>query len=498
MNLAERPQRRSLATLSYDNRFAALPESYYARVNPTALPAPELVALNPDAAALIDLDPDDAALTEVLAGNRLLPGMDPVAAVYAGHQFGAYVPRLGDGRALLLGQIVGAHGALWELQLKGAGPTPYSRHADGRAVLRSTVREYLASEAMHALGIPTTRALSIVVSPLEVYRETIEHAAVLGRMAPSHVRFGSFEYFYYRGEHEALKPLADHVIDTHFAELAGRADRYAAWLGEVVTRTARLMAQWQAVGFVHGVMNTDNFSVLGLTLDYGPYGFMDDFQAGQVFNHTDERGRYAWNRQPQVGQWNVSRLLQACLPLLHAVPEQALEIANDLLDRYPAAYAEAMLARWGAKLGLREVSDGDRDLINGWLSLLHSARADFTRCFRGLSALRRDGDEAPPIRDEIADPAAFDAWLQQYRARLRRDAEDDAARAARIDSVNPLYVLRNHLAQHAIERAEAGDYSEIETLRRLLSRPFTAQPGREHYAEAPPEALRQLPLSCSS
>lgn len=502
MNLPECRPFPALEGLHYDNRFAALPESYYARVQPTPLAEPRLASFNPDAAALLDLDAgvtEDPAFVEVMAGNRLLPGMDPVAAVYAGHQFGVFVPQLGDGRAILLGQVCNRAGEHWEVQIKGAGPTPYSRFADGRAVLRSTIREYLASEALHGLGIPTTRALSIVVAPLEdVYRETVESAAVLCRLAPSHVRFGSFEYFYCRREHDRLKLLADHVINGHFADLADRPDKYAAWLTEVLERTARLMAQWQSVGFVHGVMNTDNFSVLGLTLDYGPYGFMDAFDAHRVFNHTDEGGRYAWDQQPQVGHWNVSRLLQASLPLLDKVPEKALEIANGILGCYRPAHAKAMLGLWGGKLGLREVSDDDRDLIDAWLSLLDRSKADFTRCFRGLSQVVAAGDSAPPIRDEIADIAGFDSWLGDYRQRLQQQAEGDVERATRMNAANPKYVLRNHLAQHAIERAQADDFSEIETLRLLLSRPFDEQPEHDAYAEEPPEALRHLELSCSS
>lgn len=275
-------------------------------------------------------------------------------------------------------------------------------------------------------------------------------------------------------------------------------DRYAAWLTEVVERTARLMAQWQAVGFVHGVMNTDNFSTLGLTLDYGPYGFMDAFEVHKVFNHTDGGGRYAWDQQPQIGHWNVSRLLQACLPLLDEVPEKALEIANGILERYPPAYTAAMLGLWGRKLGLHEVNQDDRDLINGWLSLLDRSHADFTRCFRGLSQVVTASDAPPPIRDEIVDIAGFDNWLNDYRRRLQQQSEDDAARAARMNAVNPRYVLRNHLAQRTIDQAQTGDFSEIEVLRKLLSRPFDDQPDRSAYAEPPPEALQHLELSCSS
>ncbi|MEW6613804.1 MAG: protein adenylyltransferase SelO family protein, partial [Pseudomonadota bacterium] len=295
---------RPLEDLDFDNSFARLPEPFYSRVMPTPVPAPELLSYNETAAALLDLDPREAQrpeFVEYFSGNRPLPGSEPLAALYAGHQFGHYVPQLGDGRAILLGEVRNRAGERWELQLKGAGRTPYSRGGDGRAVLRSTIREYLCSEAMHGLGIPSTRALCIVGSELEVYRESVERGAVLLRLAPSHVRFGSFEVFFYRDQHAELKLLADYVIERHYPELADGDDRYVRFFQEVVLRTARLLAQWQAVGFAHGVMNTDNMSILGLTLDYGPFGFLDRYDPGFICNHSDHAGRYAFDRQPQIG-----------------------------------------------------------------------------------------------------------------------------------------------------------------------------------------------------
>ncbi|HEY0975820.1 MAG TPA: protein adenylyltransferase SelO family protein, partial [Solimonas sp.] len=319
------------------------------------------------------------------------------------------------------------------------------------------------------------------------------------RVAPSHVRFGHFEVFYDRDQHEPLFTLADHVIGEHFPELVDRDDRYAAWLGSVVGRTAQLIAHWQAVGFCHGVMNTDNMSVLGLTLDFGPYGFIDGFDAHHICNHSDEGGRYAYDRQPQIGHWNCSRLIQACLPLLHADPERAVEIGQALLDRYPDTYGQQVTARWRDKLGLRDAQDGDVDLINRFLSLLHRGRSDFTRAFRTLATVRADDDTAPSaLRDGIHDVAALDAWLPDYRARLRAQAEDDGARAARMNAVNPKFVLRNHLAQRAIEAAERDDAGEIETLLNVLRRPFDEQPEHEAYAQEPPPEARQLEVSCSS
>ena len=490
---------RTLETLPLDNRFARLPADYYSRVQPTPLPEPRLLHFNADAAALIDLDPAQAQrpeFAEIFGGNRLLPGAEPLAMLYAGHQFGSWVPQLGDGRAILLAQARNTRGESWDLQLKGAGPTPYSRFADGRAVLRSTIREYLCSEAMHGLGIPTTRALCIVTSPEKIRRETIETAAVVCRMAPSHVRFGNFEVFYYREQYDQLRPLADHVIAEHFPQHAGD---YAAWLTEITERTARLMAQWQAVGFCHGVMNTDNMSILGLTLDYGPYGFMDGFDAGHICNHSDEGGRYAYDRQPGIGHWNVSRLLQATLPLLRDDPEQALPVAQNILDRFGPVYADAVTALWRAKLGLRDAKDSDPELINRFLSILHRGKSDFTRSFRHLSRLRTDTDApASGIREEIADLEAFDAWITDYRARLRSEQSDDAERTARMNAVNPKYILRNHLAQRAIEVAQSGDASEIERLMTLLRRPYDEHLEYEAYAAEPPASARLIEVSCSS
>ncbi|MGQ0701251.1 MAG: protein adenylyltransferase SelO [Panacagrimonas sp.] len=490
-----------LSQLHLVNRFAQLPPAYFSRVQPEPLSAPRMVHFNAALADEIGLPASAASDPEflaVMAGNAPMPGGEPLATVYAGHQFGTFVPQLGDGRALLLGQVRNARGELFELQLKGAGHTPYSRFADGRAVLRSTIREYLCSEAMYGLSIPTTRALCMIASPDPVRRETIEPAAIVCRVAPTLVRFGHFEFHYYRNDHARLAPLADHVIEAHFPQFAEFPNKYATWLGEVVERTARLMAQWQTVGFCHGVMNTDNFSVLGLTLDYGPFGFLDGFDSHHICNHSDEAGRYAYDQQPRIGYWNCSRLLQATLPLLHEVPEQAVEIAQGILGRYPAAYADAVLGTWRAKLGLREAREGDRDLVNLFLNILERGKNDFTRCFRGLSRIVASTDTAPAIRDEITDVAAFDAWLADYRTRLQAEAQDDGARAAQMNAVNPKYVLRNHLVQIAIERATAGDDSEVERLFRLLSRPFDEQPDFESYADAPPAWAQEISVSCSS
>ncbi|HUR42031.1 MAG TPA: protein adenylyltransferase SelO [Verrucomicrobiae bacterium] len=520
--------KRALDELLPDSLLPGLGTNYYSTVPTTPVSEPHLVAFNPDAAALIDLDPAqarDARFIEVMAGNAPMPHGESVAMLYAGHQFGVFVPQLGDGRAITVGEVKNARGEHWELQLKGAGKTPYSRFGDGRAVLRSTIREYLCGEAMHGLGIPTTRSLCIVGSPLPVQRETMETAAVLCRMAPSHVRFGSFEVFYYRGEHGRLAPLADHVIRNHFPDIGARAPPteaplpparetrpytkeasteslpaersvggplgptdYAAWLKEVIERTARLMAQWQSVGFCHGVMNTDNFSILGLTLDYGPYGFMEQFEPGWICNHTDEGGRYSYENQPGIGHWNCSKLLQATLPLLDDKPEAAVEKAYALLEAYGPAFTAENVARWRAKLGLREPRDSDPDLVNRLLDVMARSKADFTTVFRLLK-------NPAAVRDHMLDLECYDAWLADYRARLAHENSDDAGRAARMDAANPKYVLRNHLAQAAIEKAQVGDFGEIEVLRALLARPFDEQPGYEAYTQP---GTQKIEVSCSS
>ncbi|MEA3219658.1 protein adenylyltransferase SelO [Immundisolibacter sp.] len=475
--------------------YARLPADFYAPQAPTLLPQPYLIAFNLDLGGQLGLSgglgPRDI---NTLCGNHVPAHVQPLAAAYAGHQFGVYVPQLGDGRALLLGDLIDVDGARHELQLKGAGPTPFSRGADGRAVLRSTIREYLASEAMHGLGIPTTRALAIVGSDQPVYREQIETAAVLARLAPSHVRFGSFEFFHYRGEAQRVAQLADFVIDTQFPALGGLPDRHDHLLREVIERTARLVAAWQAQGFVHGVMNTDNMSILGLTLDYGPYGFLDHFEAARVFNHTDQRGRYAYANQGRVGLWNLHALAEALSTLIPADAREAALATFEPL--FVGAYGELMRR----KLGLREARAQDANLVDRLLQALQAGRVDYPAFMRGLGAFRPDdaATRAPLLALSRA-PAALAAWLDDYAGRLAGESDPGEARQARMDAINPLYVLRTHLAERAIRRAaDHRDYSEIERLRRLLARPFTPCPEMDEYAAPPPDDGGAIELSCSS
>jgi uncharacterized protein YdiU (UPF0061 family) len=488
---------RKLNELVFDNTYARLPAAFYSKVNPTALLDPHLVSFNTAAAELIELDPREASrpeFVEYFSGGRALPGAEPLAMLYAGHQFGSYVPQLGDGRAILLGEVRNARGAKWDLHLKGAGQTPYSRGFDGRAVLRSTIREYLCGEAMHALGIPSSRALCIIGSDEPVRRETIETAATLVRMAESHVRFGTFEVFYYRKQPERVRELADYVIANHFPAPASAEDKYRQFLLEVVRRTARLIAKWQAVGFAHGVMNTDNMSILGLTLDYGPFGFMDDYQAGFICNHSDYSGRYAFAAQPAVGLWNLSRLAQTLLPLI------TLEEARDALETYQPAFAEHYGELVRAKLGFDTEAEEDAELVLSLLSLLEASAVDYTSFFRRLGNFKTADDARhDELRDMFIEPAAFDAWAVRYRARLLSESSVDAERKSRMDQVNPKYVLRNYLAQNAISAAvERRDYTEIARLLELLRAPFAEQPAMERYAAPPPDWGKRLAVSCSS
>lgn len=487
---------KTLEQLQFDNSFARLAEKFYSRVTPIPQGKPYLVSFNRAAAELIELDPAEAERDDfpaIFSGHQLLPGSEPVAAVYAGHQFGVYVPRLGDGRAVLLGEVVNSNQQRWDLQLKGAGPTPYSRMGDGYAVLRSTIREYLCSEAMHGLGIPTTRALCIVGSDAPVYRETVETGATILRMAASHVRFGSFEYFSHTRQHDLLQQLADYVISYHFPALADGDDKYPRFFSEVVERTAKLLAQWQAVGFAHGVMNTDNMSILGLTIDYGPYGFLDQYQPGFICNHSDHQGRYAFHQQPNIGLWNLACLAQALLPL---IDEQTLKA---ILDDYAGIYNNTYLSLMQHKLGLSQTRTDDAELIRNWLELMAQSGADYTNTMRALGEFRcAENADNSAIRDRFIDREAFDAWAKRYTERLTSEASVDEERRLRMNQLNPKYILRNYLAQTAIEKAQNKDFSEIDNLLALLSKPYSEQPSMAAYADEPPDWGRRIEVSCSS
>jgi serine/tyrosine/threonine adenylyltransferase len=463
---------------------------------PQAVPQPHWVARSDELAQALGLHgwlqgPEALAL---LSGAEQPPG-GTLATVYSGHQFGTWAGQLGDGRALLLGEVATPLGAM-ELQLKGSGLTPFSRMGDGRAVLRSSIREFLCSEAMHALGIPTTRALALVGSPLPVRRETVETAAIVTRVAPSFLRFGHFEHFTHtQPDTAALQALADAVIARFYPEAAEAAQPCAALLEAVTRRTAALLAQWQAVGFCHGVMNTDNMSILGLTIDYGPFGFLDAFEPNHICNHSDHQGRYAWARQPNVALWNLHALAQALLPLMGDDTDTALAA----LQAYHTAYPQAMLDAWRAKLGLATAHSGDRDLADALLKLMAADHADFTITFRRLCGYSTaPGADNSAVRDLFINRPGFDDWAALYAARLAAEGSVDAERATRMRRQNPKFVLRNHLAEQAIRQAQAGDFSEVHRLHHVLQRPFDEQPEHEADAGFPPAWAQQLEVSCSS
>lgn len=498
-----------LNQLQLDNSFGALPDNFYTRLAPQGLKHPWLLHANDHAAALIGLSVQALHSDEFLrvcSGQMPLPGGDTLAAVYSGHQFGVWAGQLGDGRAHLLGEVVGPH-ANWELQLKGAGMTPYSRMGDGRAVLRSSVREYLASEAMYGLGIPTTRALALVASDDPVSRETIETAAIVMRMSPSFVRFGSFEHWSSKRQPDELRTLANYVIDKFYpdcrtgqnGEALGLDGAVLRMLGEVTRRTAVLMADWQSVGFCHGVMNTDNMSILGLTLDYGPFGFMDGFRLDHICNHSDAQGRYAWNRQPSAALWNLYRLGASLQPLANDADALRAE-----LDQFESIFTQAFHQRMAAKLGIQTWLPEDESLLDDLLTLMHDQRADFTLTFRRLSDAVRG--QAQEFQNLFIDREAARAWCDRLMARHSNDPiqstalSSDAAsmRADAMDGVNPLYVLRNHLAEGAIRAAQAGDASEIDRLMHVLRSPYCEHAGYESYASLPPDWAAGLEVSCSS
>lgn len=481
----------TLASLNFDNSFAQLSAKLFTPLTPTALYAPFLVHFNAEAAKLLDLDhPASTELVDYFSGRALLPGSQPLAMTYSGHQFGQYNPQLGDGRGLLLGEVVNSHGERWDIHLKGAGKTPYSRFGDGRAVLRSSIREYLCSEALHALGIPTTRALCIIGSREPVQREKMETAATLVRLADSHIRFGHFEWIF-NNQPDLLKPFADYVIQRHYPDCADADKPYAALLQAIVDRTATLMAHWQLAGFAHGVMNTDNFSITGCTFDYGPYGFLDSYRPGFVCNHSDTSGRYAWNQQPSMGLWNLNALAYALSPLIEREDIMAA------LQSYEQTLVDYYYAGMKAKLGLSGNHDGDNQLAFGLLDILMKNNMDYSRSFRALSHVKK-ADQTCALRDDCLDRAGFDAWFSLYSARLQLDDVSDEQRQQQMLATNPKFILRNYLAQIAIDKAEHGDFSELDTLLMLLQKPYDEHPDFEHYADLPPDWGQHLEISCSS
>jgi len=507
---------------TYFESFKEQEDSHFSPVMAARLLDPIVVSSNKLLAEELGIDPDNLdspEMLEVMSGNFMTANIKPIALVYSGHQFGVWAGQLGDGRAMTLGELPVANrgpvvnkgpvagkknselldselfdselfdSELWDIQLKGAGPTPYSRFADGRAVLRSSIREYLCSEAMHGLGIATTRALSLVDSKTAVYREEVESGATVCRVARSHIRFGSFEHFHYRNQPESVRALADYVVQRHFPQWVEDQDRYLKLFKNTVFKTAKMIAQWQSVGFNHGVMNTDNMSLLGDTLDYGPFGFLDNYDPEFICNHSDTNGRYSFKNQPSVGLWNLNALATSLTSLLSS------DELIDVLKQYEPEFLNQFRAIMVSKLGLEKYQVDDELISNELLDLMHLNNVDFTILFRSLCDFTADNQA---VRDQFIDREGFDQWAVKYLARLAQQDLSDAQRRDNMRAVNPKYVLRNYMAQAAIEKAQAGDYSEVNLLLKVLQSPCEEHPEARQYAGLPPDWAEKISVSCSS
>jgi uncharacterized protein YdiU (UPF0061 family) len=481
--------------IAFDNSYARLPDRFFARLEPKPVAEPRLVRLNTALAEQLGIDPEQLAGPDgvaMLAGNAAPPGAEPMAQAYAGHQFGHFVPQLGDGRACLLGEVVGRDGIRRDIQLKGSGTTPFSRAGDGRAALGPVLREYLISEAMAALGVPTTRTLAAVTTGETVWRETRLPGAILTRVATSHIRVGTFQYFAARGDAEAVRLLADHAIARHYPERAGADNPYRAFLDAVVAAQAELIARWLLIGFIHGVMNTDNCAISGETIDYGPCAFMDEYDPAAVFSSIDRGGRYAYGNQPRIAQWNLARLAETLLPLLSAGEDSAVAAAQDSLGAFAVRFETAYRNGLRRKIGLATEREGDDALTADFLALLAADRVDFTLAFRGLS-------EATAARALFADGAAFDAWAGRWRARLETEQGGPDGACAVIRAANPAFIPRNHLVEAALAAAtDRSDYTPFEALLGVLSRPYQDDVAMAAYARGPREDERVLQTFCGT
>src|SRR6202790_890936 len=486
----------------FQNTYAALPANFFARVVPTPVAAPRLIKLNRPLAIHLGLDPDLLASpegAEILAGKRIPDGADPIAMAYAGHQFGHFVPQLGDGRAILLGEVIDADGVRRDIQLKGSGPTPFSRRGDGRASLGPVLREYIVSEAMAALGIPTTRSLAAVVTGESVLRETPLPGAILTRVASSHIRVGTFQYFAARGDTDGVRRLADHVLGRHYPHLADADRPYHALLEGVISRQAELVARWLLVGFIHGVMNTDNTSISGETIDYGPCAFMDHYDPAKVFSSIDELGRYAYANQPRIALWNLTRLAECLLPLLGEAQDKAIEEAQTALGNFAETLDAAYQAGLRKKLGLFTAREDDRALAQDLVDAMAKNQADFTVTFRRLSDAALAPADDREVRELFAESGAYDEWGARWRQRISDEPQYPAARQSAMRSVNPAFIPRNHLIEAGIEAAvDRDDYAPFEELLMVLSKPYQDQPAFAGYAEAPEPHQRVLQTFCGT
>jgi uncharacterized protein YdiU (UPF0061 family) len=484
----------------FQNSYSALPDSFFARVAPTPVSAPRLIKLNRPLAVQLGLDPDLLETpegAEILAGKTVPAGADPIAMAYAGHQFGNFVPQLGDGRAILLGEVIDKSGLRRDIQLKGSGPTPFSRRGDGRAALGPVLREYIVSEAMFALGIPTTRSLAAVITGEPVIRETVLPGAVLTRVASSHIRVGTFQFFAVRRDTDAIRRLADHVIVRHYPDLLHAERPYHALLAGIVARQAELIARWLLVGFIHGVMNTDNSSISGETIDYGPCAFMDAYNPAQVFSSIDEMGRYAYANQPRIALWNLTRLAECLLPLFGEEQEKAVAEAQDILGAFSETFSNAYQAGLRKKVGLFTECDGDEALIQDLLDAMAKNQADFTLTFRKLGDAA--GGDASDVRAQFMDPTAFDEWAKRWRERTALEPQSAAERQAAMHAVNPAFIPRNHRVEAVIQAAVNDDnYAPFEELVKVLAKPYEDQPEYAAYADPPLPDQRVLQTFCGT
>jgi len=486
----------------FSNTYARLPEHFFARLSPTPVAKPHLIKFNGSLASELGLrtegvEPDE--LAAVFAGNVIPLGAEPIAMAYAAHQFGNFVPQLGDGRAILLGEVLDRNGERRDIQLKGPGQTPFSRQGDGRAALGPVLREYLVSEAMHALGIPTTRALAAVLTGERVFRERPLPGAVLTRVASSHIRIGTFQYFAARGDMDAVERLSNYVIDRHFPEARDSERPPLALLRTVVERQALLVARWMHVGFIHGVMNTDNTALSGETIDFGPCAFLDSYDPAKSFSAIDELGRYAYGNQPKIAQWNLARFAESLLPLLDPNPERAVELANEAISAFTLRFEEHWLAGIRNKLGLSSNEEGDLELAHALLRAMHENAADFTLTFRRLCDAAADDKADASVRALFANPAAYDDWAARWRSRLAVETVEPIARAQAMRTINPAFIPRNHRVEQALNAAiEYGDFSPFAEMLTVLSRPYEDQPAFADYANAPQPDERVFRTFCGT
>jgi uncharacterized protein YdiU (UPF0061 family) len=476
-----------MGPIPFDNTYVQLPEAFYTRLGPREVKTPGAIKVNRELASLLGIDPDWLESPEgvaTVAGNYLPPGAAPLAAVYAGHQFGSYNPQLGDGRALLLGEVLSTQGHRYDIQLKGSGPTPYSRGGDGRSPLGPVLREYIVSEAMHALGVPSTRALAAVTTGEQVTRDSFLPGAVLARVASSHIRFGTFQFFSAQKNLDALKTLASYCVQRHYPERAQADNPALALLQAVTSAQAALIPRWQLLGFIHGVMNTDNMLICGETIDYGPCAFMDEFDPAKVFSSIDHGGRYAYRNQPGIAHWNLAVLAQALLPLLHEDQDKAVELAQATVDEFPALFEAAHLRGLADKLGFDEIRESDKAIVDELFELMASEKLDFTLCFRRLYDLACNPDQQ--VAELFEFPDALVPWLSRWRQRLDTDQLADNTRAERMAMANPAFIARNHLVEEAIRAGEdEGDFGPFFKLIERLSEPGQYNAAARHYASPP-------------